>query len=464
MRKGLVRLTGLAALGASMFLADPAFAVVLLGAVMVFWWMTEAVPLAVTALLPMLIFPLTGALQTEQVAMAYANPMVFLFFGGFLLAGALEKSKLHLRIALGILRFTGSGLHRVVLGFMAATWFLSMWLSNTATAVMMLPIALSVIQLSATHWEPAAVNRLSVALLLGLAYAANIGGMATLIGTPPNLVFAAYAAEHGYPVPDFAHWLGFGFPVSLLLVAVAWFLLTQWLFALPRGASPHIKEHLRAQWEDLGRMNAAQKRTALLFGLTALGWIFRPALVDLTGLEKLSDTSIALAGGILCFLVPDARGGTLLEWSDTRELPWGILLLFGGGLALAAGLQENGWINWLSEQLNATAGWPAWAGVGLMAGAGIYLTEFMSNMALVAVMMPAVDALASAMNVSFVSLALPLTLGASCAFMLPMATPPNAVVFASGKMRVWDMVKAGFWLNLVSLGVITLAGVLFFSA
>lgn len=429
---------------------QPQFAVVWVAATMVLWWMTEVLPLSVTALLPMLLFPLLGILDGSAVSKSYAHPLVFLFFGGFLLAQTMEKWGLHRRIALFILCRTGSSLRRVVFGFMLATALLSMWLSNTATAVMMLPIALSVLRLVDENYPEAVQRQTAAALLLGLAYAANIGGMATLIGTPPNLVFAAYVSDHNLPLPSFAEWLTWGVPLAALLLLATYWLLVRVLYKLPGDKLPTVHALFITRYQELGALTAGEKRIAWVFGVTALAWVVRPLLVEATGWTGITDTTIALLGGLICFAIPVGKA-SLLGWEDTSKLPWGILLLFGGGLALAAALETNGWIETLTGLLKSSGSWNLLSGTVLLTAIGIYLTEFMSNLALVAVMMPLVDAFAQATNLNFLPLALGLTLGASCAFMLPMATPPNAVVFASGKLRVWEMVRAGFWLNLISL-------------
>lgn len=435
--------------------SPPHLAVVAIAFTMVLWWMTEVLPLPATALLPMLLFPLFGVLDGSAVSKSYAHPLVFLFFGGFLLAQTMEKWNLHRRIALYILCRTGSSLRKVVFGFMVATALLSMWLSNTATAVMMLPIALSVLRLVEENYPEEAQQKTAAALLLGLAYAANIGGMATLIGTPPNLVFAAYVADHQLPLPSFAEWLVWGLPLAALLLLATYFLLVRLLYKLPGNKIPEVHALFAKRYQELGPLSSGEKRIAWLFGATALAWVIRPVVVDATGWQGITDTTVALVGGLLCFVVP-VGGSGLLTWNDTSKLPWGILLLFGGGLALAAGLESNGWIEALTGLLKDSGSWNTMSGTALLAGLGIYFTELMSNLALVAVMMPLVDAFSQATGASFLPLALGLTLGASCAFMLPMATPPNAVVFASGKLRVWEMVKAGFWLNLISWALVVL--------
>lgn len=425
--------------------------VLALGIWMLLWWLTETVHLAVTALLPMVILPIMGVMPLKAITPSYANPLVYLFFGGFILALAIEKWNLHKRIALKIISITGTGTMRIFLGFMLATYFLSMWISNTATTVMMMPIALSVIDLMDREKK----TNLAVLMLIGVAWSANIGGMATLIGTPPNLVLAGFMKEELGREIFFSQWLAFGLPLSSVLLFLAYVLLG-WL--MPRaqreksglGANDLIDKELKA----LGKMEKAEKRVLIVFVVTALAWIFRQQIVAFTGIKEISDTVIALVAGLLLFVIPasgEERSEPLLTWRDTRNLEWGILVLFGGGLALAGAIQESTWVTRLSATIGEMDLSSLILLIGLIAIMGVFLTEVISNMALVTALLPLMVALAVGSNTDFFDLALPLTLGASCAFMLPMATPPNAIVFSSGRITVATMARYGFVMNIISI-------------
>lgn len=422
---------------------------------MLVWWFSETVNLAVTALLPMILFPLLGVMSLNDVSTNYANPMVYLFFGGFVLALAIEKWQLHRRIALHIIAYFGATSGRLLLGFMAATAFLSMWISNTATAVMMLPIALSVIHII----DPSGQRKLSTLLLISIAWAANIGGIATLIGTPPNLVFAGFVAENFEEEIHFSQWLLIGLPVAIALLLSAYAILRSYM---PRSeahqSTLETQAIIQEEIKQLGPLRGAERRVAIVFVATALAWIFREQLVWLTGISAISDTIIAMVAAIVLFILPGdtEQNKRLLQWSDTRGLSWGILILFGGGLALAAGIQQSAWVLQLGDIIGANGMQHAFLVVLLLATFGVFLTEFLSNMALVAALLPVIAA-ATTGRQEFIYLALPLTIGASCAFMLPMATPPNAIVFSSERISMMQMARYGFILNLVSVVVVTLA-------
>ncbi|NVK27849.1 MAG: SLC13/DASS family transporter [Flavobacteriia bacterium] len=420
---------------------------------MLTWWITEIVNLAVTALLPILLLPLTGILPIADVTALYGHHLIFLFFGGFILALAIEKWKLHRRIALLIIRMVGSSPRRILLGFMIATAFLSAWISNTATTVMMLPMAMSVLQLlkKAGFQE----RKVSIAILMGVAWSANIGGMTTLIGTPPNLVFTGFYSQNYSTEITFAEWLKIGLPVAISLFIAAYALLSLMVRKIEADV-PSIKSYFAKEYEKLGKLEGAEMRVAIVFGLTALLWIIRPQLVDLLGLVGFTDTSVAILASIALFVIPASRKEPLLVWKDTKNLAWGILILFGGGLALASGMNESGLLRHITDLFAAQSSLGLLTWIFFMAVLGIWATEIMSNMALVAAMMPIVAAIAGATGESFFLLALPLTLGSSCAFMLPMATPPNAIVFSSGELRIVDMVRRGFFMNLIATLLITL--------
>ena len=422
---------------------------------MLVWWFSETVNLAVTALLPMILFPLLGVMPLNDVSANYANPMVYLFFGGFVLALAIEKWQLHRRIALHIIAYFGATSSRLLLGFMAATAFLSMWISNTATAVMMLPIAMSVIHII----DPLGNKKQSTLMLISIAWAANIGGIATLIGTPPNLVFAGFVAENYEEEIHFSQWLVIGLPVATLLLLGAYGILRSYM---PRSealqSTLETQVVIQKEIKKLGPLNGPERRVAIVFIATALAWIFRQQLVGLTGIAAISDTAIAMAAALVLFTLPgDGQSNKrLLAWNDTRGLSWGILILFGGGLALAAGIQQSAWVLQLGDIIGTDGLQHAFLVVLVLAAIGVFLTEILSNLALVAALLPVIAA-ATTGRQEFIYLALPITIGASCAFMLPMATPPNAIVFSSERISMMQMARYGFLLNLLSVVVVTLA-------
>lgn len=416
---------------------------------MLIWWITETVHLGVTALLPLVLFPALEIAQAKSLAAYYAHPLVYLFFGGFVLALALEKTGLHYRIALWILRKTGTKDHQLLAGFMLATAFMSMWISNTATAIMMLPIASSVIAIL----EPEQRDKLARPILLSVAWAANIGGMATLIGTPPNMIFAGFMSEQLNRQIGFVEWLPIGLSASTLLGTIAYFILRRGLGhnELSPTEEARTRNWLKDEWNRLGTLSTAQRRVAIVFALTAILWILRPYLNIWIPVIEWSDTGIALAAAVLLFTVFDGSDKSVLNWGDTKALPWGILLLFGGGLALAGTLQASEWFVLLGDQLKSLQGIPFATWLLVMALLGVFATELLSNMALVSALLPLVYSLATALGLDFYALSLPLVLGASCAFMLPMATPPNAIVFSTGSLSMSYMIYRGIALNLLSV-------------
>ncbi len=434
-------------------MVEAAWKTLALGAFMLIWWVTEAVPLPVTALLPLTLLPVIGVLPLKEAAAPYANPVVFLFMGGFMIALAMERWGLHRRIALNIVRLTGTNANGIILGFMLATAGLSMWISNTATTVLMLPIALSVVGLLLQGQDGAkSGKRFALALMLGIAYAANIGGTATIIGTPPNVVFSGILRqEYGLEV-TFQQWFVFGFPFAFLLLMITYFILVRVLFPNRLGGFSGARELIKREIEKLGEIGPGEKGTLWVFGLTALAWIFRTQLVNLLPGLNLSDTGIAMLATVTLFVSPVnwKKQEYLLQWQDTEKLPWGILLLFGGGLSLANALSETGLIDLVGSQFQQLEKANLLVIIGLTA-VSLFLTEIMSNVALVTVFLPVVGAIALGMGASPVILCIPVTLAASCAFMLPMSTPPNAIVFASGYLTVAQMVRAGFLLNIIAI-------------
>ena len=435
-------------------LSAEAWRVLALAAWILVWWISEAMPIALTALLPMVGLPLLGITDMKTSASHYASPIVYLFMGGFMLALALEKWGLHKRIALTIVKFTGTNANGIILGFLLATAFLSMWISNTATTIMMLPIALSVMDLLGAQGVVQDEKRLrafSTSLLLCIAYGASIGGMATIIGTPPNVVFAGFIREtYGYEI-SFLNWMKVGIPFSLLMLAACYGLLVYIILPNGIGSFEGARELIDRQLNILGSASKAEKLTFVIFVCTAMAWIFRSLLNEWLPF-RLGDEEIAILATIALFATPvDWRKQVfVLEWKDTDKLPWGILLLFGGGLSLAAALKEVGIIDLIGSAFTGAELSTFLLVLGITT-VSLFLTEVMSNVALVTVFLPVVAGIASALNIHPLMICLPVTLAASCAFMLPMGTPPNAIVFAGGHLKMSDMVKAGFWLNIIAI-------------
>lgn len=421
------------------------------------WWSTEAIPIPATALLPICLVPALGLGTLAQATGPYANPIIFLFMGGFILGLAMQRWNLHKRIALLTLLAVGSQPRRQIGGFMIATAFLSMWVSNTATAIMMLPIGLSVISMLGEH-HPESVRRFATALLLSIAYAASVGGIATLIGTPPNALLAAYLAENQDITIGFAQWMLIGVPVSFSMLAVIWWWLTRTDFGLG-DQSAESTGMLRGQLEELGKLSRGEKMVGVVFVLTAAAWIFQP-LLSANLVPWLNDTVIAIGAAIILFLLPvNLRERTfLMDWEMAQKMPWGVLLLFGGGLALAGVISSSGLATWIAEALGVMSMLPTLLMIGLVVAVIIFLTEVTSNTATAAAFLPLLGALAISQDVSPLLFTIPAAIAASCAFMMPVATPPNAIVFGSGHMRIADMINAGFVLNLAGILVVTLLG------
>ncbi len=425
--------------------------VLAVGAWMITWWISEAVPLAVTALLPMLMFPLLGVRSSEQAAAPYGSPVVYLFFGGFMLALGLEEHLLHKRIALRIIRWTGFSPRRLVLGFMLSTAMLSMWISNTATAIMMLPMAVSVLNLLRAQQTQGLDRNFATAMVLAIAYGANIGGMATLIGSPPNIAMAGILQRETGVDVSFVSWLQIALPVVLVLLVVAYGLLVFVLFPCRNATAIKAADVIEDERRKLGAMTGPQWRMAGVFLVVATLWVSQDAIKWMWPWVQLNDTSIALLGVVLLFVVPGSFSPyrPLLDWHATARLPWGILLLFGGGLSLAEALRETEVIQTVGEVVAGFSPGALWVTVLLLTGVALYLTELMSNVALVNVFVPVLCGIALALRIDPLVLAMPATLASSCAFMLPISTPPNAIVFSSGHVTIAQMVRAGFWLNLV---------------
>lgn len=445
---------------------DPAaWRVAALTLLMATWWVTEAVPTAVTALLPLPLLPLLGVADIQTVAAPYANPVIFLFLGGFLIALALQHSGLHRRLALAIVQISGDRPNRLIAGFMLATAGLSMWVSNTATAALMLPVALSV----ATLLGPIGGDReggdaFTPALLLAIAFSASAGGLATLIGTPPNALLAAHLGQqHGIGI-GFAQWLLLGLPLSLALLLLIWLLLTRFSYRVPASPIPGVAAMLTEERAKLGRPDRGEIGAGLVFALTGLAWVTRPWLEPLlpAGVQ-LSDAGIAMCAAVLLFLIPTdwRRGRFLLDWGATRELPWGVLLLFGGGLSLGAAIGDSGLADWLARQVLAPGQLPLLMLIVLVVLLVTAISHFTSNTATAATFLPLLAGLAGSLELAPLWLLLPATLAASCVFMLPVATPPNAIIFGSGLISVAQMARAGFLVNLAALGLIVVLVLVF---
>lgn len=419
------------------------------------WWITEAIPLPVTSLLPVILFPLFGILKIGQTTSSYGDPIVFLFIGGFLIAIAIEKTGLHQRIALSIIRGMGSKLNMIILGFMIATGFLSMWISNTATAIMMLPIGLAVISTASTDDDPDS-QYFPKALMLAIAYAASIGGLATLIGTPPNIVFAGLMKEMYDTDISFLKWFAVGFPITVLLTLASWWFLTRISFPLRNARLSGEQEYLNEKLTHVGPMTKGEKKVAFVFICVAVAWIIRSFILQKI-IPGIDDTIIAMAGGIALFLFSSGKndGRSMLSWEDAQKLPWGIILLFGGGLALAKGFEVSGLALWIGNNMTGLSFFGTFAMIFFIVVIVNFLTEFTSNLATVTMILPVLAPIAISAGVHPFMLMVGATLAASCGFMMPAGTPPNAIAFGSGYLSIWDMVKNGFWLNLASVIIIT---------
>lgn len=419
------------------------------------WWITEAIPIPATSLLPLLLLPLTGGTDEKIASSAYADPIVFMYMGGFIIALAIEKCNLHKRIAMTIISMMGANSNRIILGTMIATAFISMWISNAATALMMLPIALALIQeiQEAQFLKPESTHKFSKALLLTVAYSASIGGLATLIGSVPNAVFAAVAASSLDRKISFAQWMIFAVPVTIILLVILYFMLTKWLFKVD-DAEKISSDFAKKALHDLGPMSREEKLTGSVFLLVSLLWIFGCLIPDSI---HVSDTVIAILGAVLLFLIPSTKHkGGLLVWDDMSQLPWGILLLFGGGLSLAAAFEDSGLTKWFGGMLSIVKPLPLILIVIVITTGILFLTEVMSNTAVSNMLMPISIGFAAAISKDpFIIMGI-VALSSTCAFMLPISTPPNAAVFSSDELEMKDMVKAGFILNIFAIIVISL--------
>jgi sodium-dependent dicarboxylate transporter 2/3/5 len=432
-----------------------------IGMWMAIWWATEAVPVPVTAFLPLVIFEPLGIANLRDAAAPYANPIIYLFLGGFLMALALERWNLHRRIALAILDRTGTDGRRLIGGFMFVCAMLSMWMTNTSTTMMLLPIVLSVIAVirdNVAGLSEKSRSDFQVAMLLGLAYSASIGGLATLIGTPPNALLIGYLAENYGIEISFARWMTVGIPVTMVMLPIAWLLLTRFLFPVNIPASEAVNQHLHTLREEMGPITTPERRVAVIFVAVILSWMFRLPVTELLGLTGVSDASIVMTAGVLLFMLPSGNPAQpqLMTWHDATCLPWGVLILFGGGLSLAAAVSNTGLALWLGESLAPLNSLHIAVLVVAAVTLVIFLTELTSNLATTATLLPVMGAIAIQAGIPPLFLTVPITIAASCAFMLPVATPPNAIVFATGQITIPQMVRAGIFLNLICIVIVTL--------
>ena len=422
------------------------------------WWIFEALPIAVTALLPIVLFPIAGGMDLAQTTASYGHKLIFLIMGGFMIAIAIEKWNLHKRIALNIIYFIGTDLRKIILGFMAATAFLSMWISNTATAVMMLPIGVVIIkQLKDNpNTDENENNIFGKALMLAIAYSASIGGIATLIGTPPNLVMAGIVSQvYGYEI-SFLEWIVFGLPVSMLLLAICWVYLTRYAFTFKQDKFPDGREEILKLKNELGVISYEQKIVGLVFISVGFCWITRSFLLQKI-FPALDDAIIAIIFAMILFIInAKSKNDKILEWKEAVKMPWGILLLFGGGMSLAKAFDVSGLAIWIGNQITAFGNFDLFLFLILLVTAINFLTEVTSNVATTAMLLPVIAPIALELDIHPFILMTAAAVSASCAFMLPVATPPNAIVFGSGYLRIPDMVKKGFLLNIISILIIVL--------
>lgn len=438
-------------------MSDVAFKTAGLAFWMASWWVTEVVPIPATSLLPLVITPLAGIAAIKPAAAPYAHPLIFLFLGGFLISIAMERWGLHKRIALTTMLYAGKKPSLQILAMMLVTAFLSMWMSNTATTVMMLPIALSIIHL--VSGPDSNEDNFAKALLLSIAYGASIGGIATLIGTPPNALMAAYLSESYQINIGFGQWMMVGVPLALIMLVVTWVWLTKFSYKVDKKVDEvaDTKSLFSKELAQLGSIKRSEKGVLFVFVLAALCWIFRPLLADFSGL-KISDTGIAIAAALLLFVLPAKKGSDerILDWESASKVPWGVLLLFGGGLSLASQIKSSGLAEYIAHMIEGAGTIPLVMGILVVVALITFLTEITSNTATAAGFLPLLGPVAESIFGSPLVWVIPAAIACSCAFMMPVATPPNAIVFGSGKIKIRDMIKAGFVLNLVAIVFITL--------
>lgn len=426
---------------------------------MAVWWATEAIPVAVTAFLPLILFPILGIAPIATAAPFYAHPTIYLFLGGFLIALAIERAGLHRRVALLVFNVVGVNGSSLIGGFMIAAAVLSMWISNTSTTLMLLPIVMSVIVvIRETISDLSSTQRrdFETAMLLGLAYGATLGGMTTLVGTPPNAFLSGFmSSTYGIEI-DFARWMMVGMPLAIIMLPITWFLLTRVMFKVNFKSSAAARKHVIGLSAELGPIKTGEIRIAIVFALLVVGWVARKPIAELTGVKELSDAGVAMLAATLAFIVPSgSRPGALVTWEDTKRLPWGVLILFGGGLALAGGMTSSGLTLWIGQQLAPLGAVHSVLLIVAATALVIFLTELTSNLATTATLLPVVAAMAIETGNDPMIFVIPITLAASCAFMLPVATPPNAIVFSSGYLSIPRMMRAGFVLNIIGIVVLS---------
>lgn len=427
---------------------------------MAVWWATEAIPVPVTALLPLVVFDPLGLATIRDAAAPYANPTIFLFMGGFIMALALERWDLHRRIALAVVDNAGTDGKRLIGGFMLVCAVLSMWMTNTSTTMMLLPIVISVaavIRDNVPDLTGKARSDFQIAMLLGLAYSASIGGLATLIGTPPNALLMGFMAENYDIEISFARWMLVGIPVSFTMLPIAWFALTRFLYPCDIPASSAVKNHLHELREEMGSMSIAERRVAIVFGCLIFSWMFRKPVTEALGISGVSDAGVVMTAALILFMLPsgDSDNPRLMTWEDLVRLPWGVLILFGGGLSLAGVVSDSGLALWLGELLAPLNAWGTAVLVVAAVALVIFLTELTSNLATTATLLPVMGAIAVQAGVPPIVLTVPITIAASCAFMLPVATPPNAIVFSTGAISIPQMVRAGVFLNIIGVIIVS---------
>ena len=441
-------------------LSSVGWAVAAVTLLMAIWWATEAVPVAVTALLPLACFPMLGVTDFKTAALPYANPNIYLFMGGFILALGIESSGLHKRLALKMLIAVGNSGAKLIGGFMLVSAIISMWVMNTSTTLMLLPIGLAVcasVAETIPNFSQTDKRNFEISLLLGIAYAASIGGMSTLVGTAPNIIFAGFMLETYSLEISFTDWMKLGVPIATIMLFSSWYAITKIVYPVNFIASIETKLQLQNMLSDLGPLSKDEKKVLIIFSLAASAWMFRTLLDNYVPFSGLTDAGIAIIAALSFFLIPSENKQTdLLTWEQANKLPWGLLVLFGGGLSLAASIGSSGLGGWIGQALTVLENVPSIVLILAVATMIIFLTEITSNVATTSTFLPVVGAVAVALGITPIALTIPVVLAASCAFMLPVATPPNAIVFGSGKLTIPDMIRAGFALNIIGIFLVTL--------
>ena len=424
------------------------------------WWGTEAVPLPVTALIPLAALPLLQVSSLKETAISYANPHIFLFLGGFILALAIQRSGLHKRLALSVVSKVNASAGSIVGTFMCISFFISMWVMNTSTTLMLLPICLAIcvnIKEALPGLSNKQIKNFEIALFLGIAYASSIGGMSSLIGTAPNIVFAGFIQENFNIDISFLDWMKIALPIGLIMLVASFIILTKIIYPSTFEINAATKNKIKKSLEELGKISRDEKKVFIIFLIAASLWIGRPYLKYHEMLLGLTDAGIAILAAIILFILPsDNKKSNLLEWDETKKLPWGLLLLFGGGLSLASSISSSGLGQWLGTSFSLLVELKPWLIILLITTFIVFLTELTSNTATTSTFLPIATSIAVAISVAPISIAIPLVMASSLAFMLPVATPPNAIVYGSGKITIANMIKAGFILNLIGILIISL--------